>query len=58
MSVASRPPQTPVPTVRRELMRAVADISDVILDCADEAEATGFYPERGCARCTTPGSCA
>lgn len=33
--------------VRKELMRAVADISDVVVDCADEAEETGYYPERG-----------
>ncbi len=46
MTTASRPTYDRA-AVRKELLRAVADISDVVLDCADEAEATGYYPERG-----------
>jgi alkylation response protein AidB-like acyl-CoA dehydrogenase len=46
MSVASRPTYNR-DAVRTQLMRAVAEISDVIVDCAEEAEATGYYPERG-----------
>jgi alkylation response protein AidB-like acyl-CoA dehydrogenase len=46
MSVASRPAYNRE-AVRTQLMDAVAQISDVVAGCADEAEATGFYPERG-----------
>lgn len=33
--------------VHRELMHSLDGIRDVLTDCADEAERTGFYPERG-----------
>jgi alkylation response protein AidB-like acyl-CoA dehydrogenase len=33
--------------MRKQLMRAVAEVGEVVVDCADEAEQTGFYPERG-----------
>jgi alkylation response protein AidB-like acyl-CoA dehydrogenase len=32
---------------RTRLMSAVEDIRDTLAGCADEAEASGFYPERG-----------
>jgi alkylation response protein AidB-like acyl-CoA dehydrogenase len=32
---------------RRRLLAAVDSIRDVLADCADEAERSGFYPERG-----------
>ncbi len=34
-------------TTRHQLMEAVDSIRDTLADCADEAERTGFYPERG-----------
>src|SRR4051812_2914062 len=46
MPAASRPPYDRA-AVRVQLMRAVAEISDVIAGCAEEAETSGRYPERG-----------
>lgn len=32
---------------RERLLQAVEEVRDTLADCADEAERTGFYPERG-----------
>ncbi len=47
MSTATSPSRYDREATRNQLMEAVDSIRDTLADCADEAERTGFYPERG-----------